>query len=160
MLENLRDMFYTFMDMTCALWIPVAVGVEKTAREESETAIAKADRRVMELTKLSELELMEEKERARRKIAEVREKIEVEEAKLAKADEKDLLVQTVMALNGYGTRLDRLEDAMTTMGRRMKYMVGAGMAPVAGEGKEESASLPLWDRLREELDPEIPGKEE
>lgn len=127
---------------------------KKAAQEDIDRVCLEADKKVADIIKVSEVERLEEKEHSKRAMIEAREAIKVDEAELRKADEKQLLIRTVMALSGYGTRLDRLEEALVALEKRSRYPVSSGFTSArdtVAQSSQNSATTPLLDSLRHEL---------
>ena len=110
----------------------------KAARAEADRFGRETDEKMAQLAKMNELELVEQRELTRQAVAAEREAIRAEEAELAEADEKQLLVKTMMALSGYGTRLDRMEETLDAICRRMKFQKSYGIS-VLEEPEEAKA---------------------
>ncbi len=215
-METIQTLWSQFMEMTCQVWIPSAVGlavllflviplarakgkwkkkynetlkeaeeksrsqqekaekdiasareaskkeIEKIqqeaeqnvaeARKETDRVSQEADQKIEDIIRTSELELMAEKERSERAVHDEREAIRANEAELSQTDEKELLVRTVMALSGYGTRLDRLEKSLSEIMKRTKYQTGSGFSGgTEGYHPGTQSSTPVLDQLFQEL---------
>ena len=122
------------------------------ARKEANRVSQEADQKIEDIIRTSELEVMAEKERSERAIHEERETIRASETELAQADEKELLVRIVMALSGYGTRLDRLEKSVSEIMKRTKYQTGSGFSGgTEGLLSGGQSCTPVLDHLCQEL---------
>ena len=125
--------------------------------EASRTAQAEADGRIEELMRAAEMDLVAVKERTERILHEEREVIQSNEDEWKQMDEKELLLNVMKALGGYGTRLDRMEKDISEVGKKIKYQGGSVTSREHAAAVSRGAT-PLLDYLRDELN-SAAGKE-
>lgn len=73
---------------------------------------------IQQVQKQAANDVAAEKEHSRKTLISAREQIQTDKNTLVLATEKDLLVQTVMALGGYGSRLDRMETSIIDLSHK------------------------------------------
>lgn len=87
------------------------------ARSQADLAITKARNQAVSEVKSAQdhaqIMINEEKQRSKEAIQAERERIDVEKVTLEALGEKELMLRTVMALGGYGARLDRIEGQVS-----------------------------------------------
>ncbi len=118
------------------------------AKEEADRITAEADSEIETIIRNSELDLMAAKERMERILHEERETMKSTEQELRGMDEKELLVQTMLTLGGYGTRLDRLEASLAKMERRVRVPLGTDASQEDVPSAAEKESTPPMNYLR------------
>ena len=124
--------------------------MEKTSKENLERLRKETNRKVTEMMKASELEILQEKDRSKRALAGERESIKTEAAELSRESEKDLLIRAILALSGYGTRLDRLEESLSVIENKLRYQEKhAGTEKEADKVPTDTSSL--MEYLRADL---------
>ena len=97
----------------------------KRIKAEKETEIrnirSDADDNIRKSQRQASDDVAMEKERSRKMLISIREQINADRDTLVSTSDKELLVQTVMTLGGYGSRLDRIESYMTDISNKAKH---------------------------------------
>lgn len=105
--------------------------LQEKADKDVRSAQERADSEICSIRKETAQQIEEEKHKSEEALAAEckrsadalkaeRERIAAEKAELLALSEKELMVQTVMALGGYGTRLDRIEEQRESLLQEIK----------------------------------------
>lgn len=92
-----------------------AIDIEKERQINQDTILKitnDAQAQILEAGRKAALEVANEKQRSADALREQREAIQAERSALSSKTEKDLIIDVLIALNGYASRLDRLETSL------------------------------------------------
>ncbi len=115
------------------------------AREELETEKACYEENIAELKRQSEEALDEERSRSNDALIALREHIYAEKEDLMNRSEKELSVQTLMSLSGFGTRMERLErryaELLKDVNKEVSSVISAESESILGHFSDAKAEM-------------------